>query len=101
MGARNWPCGGGGWFRLYPYWLFSRAFKRINKVDERPGVFYIHPWELDPDQPRQDGLDHKTAFRHYQNLGKTEARMRRLLTDFRWQRMDETFVVENKQLKLN
>ena len=80
---------------------FSRAFKRINTVDERPGIFYIHPWEFDPDQPRQSGLDHKTAFRHYQNLGKTEARMRRLLTDFRWQRMDETFVVENIQPKLN
>ena len=101
MGRKNWPCGGGGWFRLYPYWLFSRAFKRINTVDERPGIFYIHPWEFDPDQPRQPGLDHKTAFRHYQNLGKTEARMRKLLTDFRWQRMDEIFVVENIQPKVN
>ncbi len=100
-GKKNWPCGGGGWFRLYPYWLFSRAFERINTVDERPGIFYIHPWEFDPDQPRQSGLDRKTAFRHYQNLRKTEARMRRLLTDFRWQRMDETFVAKNIQPKLN
>jgi len=98
---KNWPCGGGGWFRLYPYWLFKRAFEKINTFDKQSGIFYIHPWEFDPDQPRLSGLDRKTTFRHYQNLGKTESRMHQLLKDFRWQRMDETFVAENIQLKSN
>jgi hypothetical protein len=55
-------------------------------------IFYFHPWEIDPDQPRQEGLDRKTGFRHYLNLDRMEARLRRLLADFEWGRMDDVLL---------
>jgi hypothetical protein len=61
-------------------------------VDRRPGIFYFHPWEIDPAQPRVQGIGLKTRFRHYVNLRRTEPRLRRLLRDFRWRRMDEVFL---------
>jgi len=64
----------------------------VNQVDRRPGVFYFHPWEIDPAQPRVPGTGLKTRFRHYVNLPRTEPRLRRLLRDFRWRRMDELFL---------
>jgi hypothetical protein len=64
----------------------------VNQADGAPCVFYFHPWEIDPEQPRVPGLSAKTRFRHYLNLDRTEARLRRLLTDFNWSRMDETFL---------
>jgi len=90
--GRKWPCGGGGWFRLLPYGLYRRALQRVNQTDGQSSVFYFHPWEIDPDQPRQQALDPKTRFRHYLNLGRTEGRLRRLLQDFSWGRMDEVFL---------
>ncbi|MEX1994493.1 MAG: XrtA system polysaccharide deacetylase [Steroidobacteraceae bacterium] len=86
------PCGGGGYFRLLPYRLFRAGLRRVNSRDGQPGVFYCHPWEIDPDQPRIAGLSLKSRFRHYTNLGRMEARLRRLLRDFRWGRMDEVFM---------
>ena len=84
--------GGGGYFRIYPY-AFSRwALKRVNNHEARPGVFYFHPWELDPGQPRQRGIGLKTRFRHYTNLSRMKGRLRQLLTDFTWGRMDEIFL---------
>ena len=79
--GQNVPIGGGGYFRLFPYGITRRAIKRVNRVERRPIMFYLHPWEIDPDQPRisASGL---SRFRHYQNLAKTEARLLRLLTDF-------------------
>lgn len=91
LGARNLPCGGGGYFRLLPYRISRWAMRRVNQDDGQPCVFYFHPWEIDPDQPRQPGLNARTRFRHYLNLRRMEARLQRLLTDFAWQRMDETF----------
>lgn len=91
LGARNLPCGGGGYFRLLPYRLSRWAMRRVNQDDGQPCVFYFHPWEIDPDQPRQPGLNARTRFRHYLNLRRMEARLERLLADFAWQRMDETF----------
>jgi polysaccharide deacetylase family protein (PEP-CTERM system associated) len=89
--GRNIPCGGGGYFRLFPY-AFSRwAFKRINTHELQPGVFYFHPWEIDPEQPRIDGISRKARFRHYLNLGRMQGRLQRLLTDFQWGRMDRVF----------
>jgi polysaccharide deacetylase family protein (PEP-CTERM system associated) len=85
------PCGGGGYFRLLPYWLFRSALRRVNRSDGQPAVFYCHPWEVDPEQPRVGGLSLKSRFRHYTNLSKMEGRLRRLLRDFRWGRMDEVF----------
>jgi polysaccharide deacetylase family protein (PEP-CTERM system associated) len=90
--SRNWPAGGGGYFRLMPYRLSHWALRRINRSDGRPIMFYLHPWELDPEQPRVPGLDVKTRFRHYVNLGRTEKRLQRLLTDFRWDRVDKVFL---------
>jgi len=85
------PCGGGGYFRLYPYAVSRWALRRVNQSDGRSAVFYFHPWEIDPDQPRQQGIGLKTRFRHYLNLGRMERRLRRLAGDFRWARMDELF----------
>ena len=90
--GRRLPCGGGGWFRLFPYVLYRGALRRVNRRDRRPAVFYCHPWELDPDQPRPRGLDARTRFRHYLNLERTEGRLRRLLRDFAWGRMDRIFL---------
>lgn len=84
MGEKNLPCGGGGWFRLVPYAGMRWAMKRVNRLDNQPVIFYFHPWEIDPDQPRQPGLDAKTRFRHYLNLNRMEARLTRLLSDFQW-----------------
>ncbi len=86
------PCGGGGYFRLLPYWLFRSALRRVNGRDRQPAVFYCHPWEVDPEQPRVGGLSLKSRFRHYTNLSKMEGRLRQLLRDFRWGRMDEVFI---------
>ncbi len=62
--SRNWPCGGGGYFRLYPYVLFRAGLRHVNETERQPAVFYFHPWEVDPDQPRQNGVGLKTRFRH-------------------------------------
>lgn len=86
------PCGGGGWFRLWPYALSRRALQRVNQHDGQSGLFYFHPWEIDPDQPRQAGISLKTRFRHYLNLQRMEGRLRALLRDFRWDRMDRVFL---------
>ena len=91
---RNIPCGGGGYFRLLPYAYSRWAFRRINRRDGRPAVFYFHPWEIDPGQPRQSGIGFKTRFRHYVNLSRTESRLARLLDDFEWGRMDDIFLGE-------
>ena len=92
LAGRNINCGGGGWFRLFPY-AFSRwAMSRVNRVDGEAGIFYFHPWEIDPEQPRPDGLGMRTRFRHYLNLDRTYARLERLLGDFRWGRMDDIFL---------
>jgi polysaccharide deacetylase family protein (PEP-CTERM system associated) len=91
--GRNVPAGGGGYFRLAPYGLSRWALRRVNTLDERPAIFYFHPWEIDPGQPRVPGITWKTRFRHYVNLGRTEARIGRLLRDFRWGRVDDVFGV--------
>ena len=89
---QNIPAGGGGYFRLLPYSLSRWCLERVNKIDERPCVFYFHPWEIDPEQPRQAGISLKTRFRHYVNLSSMELRIRRLCKDFRWDRMDKLFL---------
>jgi polysaccharide deacetylase family protein (PEP-CTERM system associated) len=89
--GRNLPAGGGGYFRLAPYAVSRWAIRRVNRLDRRPAIFYCHPWEFDPGQPRVSGIGWKTRFRHYVNLHRTEVRLRRLLADFRWQRVDQAF----------
>jgi polysaccharide deacetylase family protein (PEP-CTERM system associated) len=92
MARSNWPAGGGGYFRLLPYVLSRWSIRRINRHDRQPAMFYFHPWELDPEQPRIDGPDAKTRFRHYLNLRRMAPRLTRLLRDFRWDRADRVFL---------
>jgi polysaccharide deacetylase family protein (PEP-CTERM system associated) len=91
MFGKNWPCGGGGYFRLFPYALSKWALRRVNEAEREAAVFYFHPWEIDPDQPRITGIGWKTRFRHYLNLRKLEGRIDNLLRDFRWDRLDRAF----------
>lgn len=92
LGGRNINCGGGGWFRLFPY-AFSRwALARVNDVEGQAAIFYFHPWEIDPHQPRPEGLGVRTRFRHYLNLNRTYGRLEQLLRQFNWGRMDEIFL---------
>ena len=91
MLGSNWPAGGGGYFRLLPYGLSRWSLQRINAVDRMPAMFYLHPWEIDPDQPRVAGIGAKTRFRHYVNLRRMDSRLQRLLADFRWGRVDQVF----------
>ncbi|MGE5027801.1 MAG: XrtA system polysaccharide deacetylase [Betaproteobacteria bacterium] len=94
---RNLPAGGGGYFRLLPYRLSRWSIERVNRMDGRPCIFYFHPWEIDPGQPRQNGIGLKTRFRHYLNLTRMEARLRSLLNDFEWDRVDRTLFAEESQ----
>lgn len=91
MLGRNWPAGGGGFFRLLPYAVSRWQIARVNADDKRAAIFYFHPWEIDPDQPRVTDATAKTRFRHYINLKRTAARLDRLLSDFSWGRADEVF----------
>ena len=95
VGERRFPCGGGGFFRLYPYALSRWALNRVNAKEGRSCIFYFHPWEIDPQQPRQQNIAFKTRFRHYLNLTRMESRLRRLLNDFAWDRMDRVFLPQS------
>ena len=88
--GRNFPCAGGGYFRLLPYGLSRWAMRRVN-AERLPCIFYMHPWEIDPDQPRQQAAPLKSRLRHYTGLAAMEGRLARLLRDFRWDRMDRAF----------
>lgn len=92
--GRKIPAAGGGYFRLYPLSFSKRLIRDIEKESDRPYVFYFHPWELDPDQPRMSGAKLKARFRHYLNLHKFSARLNELLRDFRWDRMDSIYLGE-------
>jgi polysaccharide deacetylase family protein (PEP-CTERM system associated) len=87
VGPLNLPVAGGGYFRILPYWWTRWGIDRVNRLEHRPAVFYLHPWEIDPDQPRLPA-GRLGRFRHYRNLAETESRLRRLLTDFRFDAMD-------------
>lgn len=89
----NLPIGGGGYFRLLPYEVSRWAIARFNRVEARPAIFYMHPWEIDPAQPRIAGTGLKTRLRHYINLHRTEPRLKALLRDFQWGRVDRVFDV--------
>jgi polysaccharide deacetylase family protein (PEP-CTERM system associated) len=89
---RNLPSSGGGYFRLLPYALSRLMLRHVNAGDKESAVFYFHPWEIDTAQPRIAGIDRKTRFRHYVNIHRMEARLRSLLADFHWSRMDRVFL---------
>jgi polysaccharide deacetylase family protein (PEP-CTERM system associated) len=88
---RNLPCSGGGWFRLVPYELFRAGLRRVNGAEGRPGIFYFHPWEIDPGQPDVPSAGRIARFRHRNGLATMAARLDRLLRDFAWDRMDAVF----------
>ena len=100
LAGRNLPSSGGGYFRLLPYAVSRWLLGRVNGVDGESAVFYFHPWEIDPGQPRIPGIGMKTRFRHYVNIGRTEARLARLLDDFEWGRMDEIFLYPAEEAAL-
>jgi polysaccharide deacetylase family protein (PEP-CTERM system associated) len=85
-GPFNLPVAGGGYFRILPYAWTRWGIRRLNQVERAPAIFYLHPWEIDPGQPRL-GTSALGRFRHYCNLSKTEARLRALLDDFQFSTM--------------
>lgn len=86
--SNNFPVGGGGYLRLFPYPVTKWAIGHLNIKEKHPAIVYLHPWEVDPDQPRIDG-SFLSKFRHYVNLRKTEQVVKNLLTDFQFVPMRE------------
>ena len=91
VAGRRLPAGGGGHFRIWPYAYSRWAVNRINRAERRPAMFYFHPWEIDPDQPRMPDAPLKSRIRHYTNLGRMAAKLKRLMNDFAWDRVDRVF----------
>ena len=89
---RNIPASGGGYFRLYPYFLSKWMINQVNTIENKSAIFYFHPWEIDSEQPVVKGLNRMSKFRHYVNLDKTENKIEKLLKDFKWNRMDKIFL---------
>ena len=92
--GRRITCAGGGFFRLLPYQFWFRPLlRRLHGKEHQPATFYFHPWEIDSGQPRVSGLPFKSRLRHYTNLGAMEGKLRRLLADFQWDRMDRVYAL--------
>ena len=89
--GKNLPISGGGYFRLYPYLLSRWALRRYLLAESAPSLFYFHPWEIDPLQPRTENISAKSKFRHYLNLSKFEPRLECLLVDFNWSTMRDVY----------
>jgi polysaccharide deacetylase family protein (PEP-CTERM system associated) len=89
--GRNWPCSGGGYFRLLPTVLYRAGLERVNRHDRQPGIFYFHPWEIDPGQPNIPNAGWKSRLRHYTNLSRMMADIDQLLREFAWDRMDRVY----------
>jgi polysaccharide deacetylase family protein (PEP-CTERM system associated) len=88
LGGRRVAAGGGGFFRVLPYGFSRWAIRQVNRVEGRPAVFYFHPWEIDPDQPRVAHAPLRSRFRHYTGLTKMADKLRALVHEFRWGRID-------------
>lgn len=88
---KNLPAGGGGYFRFLPYAVSRWMIRRVNRIDQRAAIFYFHPWEIDAEQPRVRGIPIKSRFRHYINLTRTFPRLKRLLAEFHWDRIDSVY----------
>ncbi|TRD12516.1 DUF3473 domain-containing protein [Erythrobacter insulae] len=97
LGAKRLAAGGGGFFRVLPY-AFSRwAIRQVNARDERPAVFYFHPWEIDPDQPRVPDAPLRSKLRHYTGLDQMAGKLRDLTGEFAWGRMDAVAKIEARR----
>ncbi|MGJ8682013.1 XrtA system polysaccharide deacetylase [Paraglaciecola sp.] len=88
----NTGIGGGGFFRLYPYWLSKQRINKYLKEESQPYNFYFHPWEIDPEQPKVSGAGFKSKFRHYVNLSKMEDKLIRLLNDYNWKSFSDVYL---------
>jgi polysaccharide deacetylase family protein (PEP-CTERM system associated) len=99
LGGRRMAAGGGGFFRLLPYRFTDWAIGRANRGDRRPAVFYFHPWEIDPDQPRVPNATLKSRLRHYTNLSGMERKLLKLLGDHEWGRTDQVVAAERERLQ--
>ncbi|MDB5375091.1 MAG: polysaccharide deacetylase, partial [Belnapia sp.] len=93
---RQLPVAGGGPFRMTPHPLFTAGLRRVNALGRR-GVFYLHPWEIDPGQPRVPGTPLLKRLKHFTGLSRMKPRLARLLADFAWDRMDAVFAAELAQ----
>ena len=89
--GHNKGIGGGGYFRLYPYWLSKRRIDAFIKENDHPYNFYFHPWEIDADQPRIDNAPFKSKLRHYVNLHAMEGKLEKLLKDYNWSTMQDVY----------
>jgi polysaccharide deacetylase family protein (PEP-CTERM system associated) len=99
LAGRRFAAGGGGFFRLLPYRFSSWAIRRVNRDEERPAIFYFHPWEVDPEQPRVADAPARSKIRHYTNLDVMEAKLFKLLRDHQWGRTDEVAAAEQARLQ--
>lgn len=98
LGNRTIAAGGGGFFRLLPYRFSAWAIRQVNEEERRPAIFYFHPWEIDPGQPRVENAPIKSRVRHYSRLSAMRGKLERLLADFEWGRVDH--VVERQKATL-
>lgn len=98
LGKKRIAAGGGGFFRLLPYSYSRWAIRQVN-ADARPGIIYFHPWEIDPDQPRVANAPIKSKLRHYTNLDAMAGKLKRLMADFKWDRLDRIVESEKARVK--
>ena len=89
---KNTGIGGGGFFRLYPYWFSKRRIEKFHQVQSQPYSFYFHPWEIDPAQPRISNAPLKSKIRHYINLSSMEGKLTKLLADYQWSTMADVYL---------
>jgi polysaccharide deacetylase family protein (PEP-CTERM system associated) len=99
VGGRRLAAGGGGFFRMLPFQFSSWAISRVNSSEQRPAVFYFHPWEIDPDQPRVDNAPLRSRIRHYSKLSVMEAKLTRLLKSHSWGRTDQVVATERARIQ--
>ena len=98
LGGKRLAAGGGGFFRLLPYAFARWAIDRVNIRDGRPAIFYFHPWEIDPHQPRVANAPLKSILRHYTNIAAMRPKLRKLLRDYQWCRTDQVAAAERARL---
>lgn len=91
-GAKNTGIGGGGYFRLYPYWMSKSRIDRYLNIEQQPYSFYFHPWEIDAEQPRIKSAPLKSKLRHYINISRMENKITRLMQDYRWDTMKSVYL---------
>ena len=98
VAGRRLAAGGGGFFRLLPYRFSSWAVGRVNRVEQRPAIFYFHPWEIDPGQPRVEAAPLRSRLRHYTNLSAMQPKLLKLLGAHQWGRTDHVVAAERERL---